>query len=491
MEEQSIAAFARRLGLGALATGLLTLICYHARIDFASSIPFFLLVIVGISLTGDFKAAITVSVFAAGCLDFFFTEPLFSLYMRNPLEVFALISFAVTALVITRLVSRVRAEELVSRAQREQMERLYLLSQQLVALPPDKVMTEPFLEPFRRLFGVTAICVYERDSAEARTVGQPVERLQTRTREAFIGDCDVTDLRRRIAVRRLRTGAGPVAGAIGFEGVRAPAETIGSLAGIAAALIERAKAFQHASAAAIATQAEVYRSAMLDALAHEFQTPLAVILAAAGGLREAGPLLPGQRELAETVENESARLGSLTSRLLRTARLDREELNPRMEWTDLGSLASQVVAQYGGRSPDRTIDLRCDPEEIEARVDPEMLRIGLSQLVENACKYSIAGSTVSVVLAQESDGITLRVSNDGSSISTGERYKIFDRFYRGSDVKRATPGSGLGLYVARKIASAHGGSLELEPAERAAGRVTFCLTLPTTKEAFQHVLATE
>jgi signal transduction histidine kinase len=127
----------------------------------------------------------------------------------------------------------------------------------------------------------------------------------------------------------------------------------------------------------------------------------------------------------------------------------------------------------------------------EAGPDPEMLRIALSQLVENACKYSSAGATISVVLERGSDGVAIRVSNDGSSISAEERYRIFERFYRGSDVKRVTPGSGLGLYVARKIASAHGGALDLEPDDPASGRVTFSLHVPLSKEVPKHVLTTE
>src|SRR5262249_9724903 len=147
-----------------------------------------------------------------------------------------------------------------------------------------------------------------------------------------------------------------ITGAIGFEGLNEAEDTAGPLAALTATFVERKKASNEASSAAAATQAEVYRSAMLDALAHEFQTPLATILAAAGGIREAGCLAPAQSELAETVEAEAARLGSLTSRLLRTARLDREEIKPRLEWTDISALVAQIVAQYSERSRDRRIE---------------------------------------------------------------------------------------------------------------------------------------
>jgi two-component system sensor histidine kinase KdpD len=277
-------------------------------------------------------------------------------------------------------------------------------------------------------------------------------------------------------------------GAIGFEGLRDSEKTTGSLAALTAALVEKTKAFRNAAAAAAATQAEEYRSAVLDALAHEFKTPLATILAAAGGIREAGPLGPEQEDMAETVENEAVRLSNLTSRLLRTARLDREEIQPCMELIDLGSLATQIASQYSERSPDRRILFQTLHERVEVLADPQLLRIALSQLVENACKYSVPGSTVTIAIDRQGDSVAVKVSNTGSSIPYNERTRIFERFYRGADATRTTSGSGLGLYVARKIAIAHAGALDLEIQDRESGKVTFCLRIPAGKGAANRVV---
>jgi two-component system, OmpR family, sensor histidine kinase KdpD len=230
---------------------------------------------------------------------------------------------------------------------------------------------------------------------------------------------------------------------------------------------------------------------MLDALAHEFKTPLATILAAAGGLREAGPLGPQQLQMADTVENEAARLGSLTSRLLRTARLDSEEIRPRMELIDLTSLIAPMVSRYSARLPDRRIVLTNPREVVEVLADPELLRLTLNQLIENACKYSLPDSTVTVEIERPEDSVAIKVSNSGSMIPFNERGRIFERFYRGAEAIRCTSGSGLGLYVARKIALAHGGALDLETQDRPNNGVTFCLKLPATKEATHHAVATK
>jgi len=360
------------------------------------------------------------------------------------------------------------------------------LAQQLLGLDPDAPLGEDFLEPFRRLFGIRAVSIFEADSAELHLVGDTRQDLGSKTRDSYIRGLDLDDHDSQVSVRRLQTG-GQMKGAIGFEGLQDPAETAGALTALTAALLERKIAFQTASAAAAAAQTEIYRSAMLDALAHEFKTPLATILAGVGGLREAGSLTAEQEGMADAVENEAARLGSLTSRLLRTARLDNENIRPRMELVDITSMVARLARQYSARSSDRAIFLTEGQEPVQALADPELVRLMVGQLIDNACKYSQPGSVVTIAIEHQGDFVAIRVSNNGSSIPRNEQRRIFERFYRGEDARRSTSGSGLGLYVARKIALAHGGALDLETGEQG-DRVTFCLKLPTTKDELRHVL---
>jgi two-component system sensor histidine kinase KdpD len=479
---------AKHVTVGSIAVALLTLACFRTHIDFASAIPLYLLLVVLQSLTGDFRSSAIIAVVSAGCMDFFFTEPILSLQMRNPLNGLALVAFVFTALVITRLVSLVRVEAKSSRIQKERLDRLYQLSQELLGLEPEAA-GENLLAPFHRLFGITAVCIFDADTADLHVIGDSQRALAGKTREAYIRADDFDDPESRVSVRCLRAG-GKLTGAIGFEGLQDPRETAGALTALIAAFLQRANAFRKASAAAAETQAEAYRSAVLDALAHEFKTPLATILAAAGGLREAGPLAPAQADMAETVENEATRLGSLTSRLLRTARLDREEIRPRMELTNITSMVAQIASQHSARSSDRPIVLR-NTDPVEVLADPELLRLTVGQLIENACKYSQPGSTVTIRVEQQGEFVAVRVSNSGSSIPANEQRRIFERFYRGANAKRSTSGSGLGLYVARKIALAHGGALDLETEERVDGGVTFCLKIPSTKNELDHAVATK
>jgi two-component system sensor histidine kinase KdpD len=187
--------------------------------------------------------------------------------------------------------------------------------------------------------------------------------------------------------------------------------------------------------------------------------------------------------MADTVEGEAARLGRLTSRLLRIARLDRENIKPRSEQFDISTLASHTVDQYARQFPDRRLSIaKARGGSIEVLADQELLRLALSQLVENACKYSSPGAFVRVSIEPRDKSVSVSVSNTGSSIPANEKRLVFDRFYRGAEVKNYTAGSGLGLYVARKIALAHGGTLDLESAGPANNSVTFRLEIPSPVE---------
>jgi two-component system sensor histidine kinase KdpD len=467
-----------------------TAIAFHWRPSFAAVAFCYLLLIVALSLGGDLAASALTSLLAATFLDYFFVEPYFSFRIEKPLNALALASFLATGMVIAHLVTNVRARAEISRSHHETLRRLYELAQQLLAREPDGAANKDFLEPFIGVFDVRAVCLFDAISAELYIAGDARELLEKKTGDAFVRGRDDDDPRNQIFTRCIRVG-GRTTGAIGFEGLESSAVTAaGPLAALAAAHLERAHSFRKASSASAAAQTESYRSAILDGLAHEFKTPLSTILAAAGALREVESLGPHHRMMAETVELEAARLGRLTSRLLRTARLEREEIKPWMELMDVSSVISHTIEQYARASAEREISVVKECGSSEVLGDPELVRLAMSQLLDNACKYSLPGSAITVSVGRERDYIAVRVLSNGNEIPVAERQKIFDRFYRGNDSHRMASGTGLGLYVARKIALAHGGKLELDSERAPADGAAFCLLLPVP-ESERHERTTD
>jgi two-component system sensor histidine kinase KdpD len=426
------------------------------------------------SLDGSFLESAAVSVLAVASLDYFFTEPRFSFEVASPVDTIGLACLLIASLIVTQLQSRARAKAAESKLQRENMTRLYNVSQQLLGLEPG-VTGSARLKPILAEFDLRAVCVFDATTLECYTTGTPRHALEAKTRDAYIAGWGADEPELEIAVRCLWM-RGTIAGAIGFEGLRDPALIAPSLAALATADLERSRASRQATNAAMHADAEMLRSAILDALAHEIKTPLAAILTAAGGIRATGAMEPQQAELAELIESEASRLGRLTSRLLRTARLDTEEIKPRLERVTAAELAEKAARRYTNLWRDRRFSFRAFGHAGEIRADPDLIHLALSQLLENACRYSQPDANVLVEVSSAGSLAAITVMNDGAPIPASEHNRIFDRFYRGTDARRTAPGSGLGLYVARKIAVAHGGDIAL--VEAGPHAVAFRLSLP-------------
>ena len=300
---------------GALLIAAVTAASYWLHFNSASAALLYLVAVVLQSLDCGFLEAAVTSLLATASLDYYFIEPRFTFNVQDPLDVVTLAGLLIVSLVITKIQARSRAKADESRFQRNSMESLYKVGQELLALAPAAVAGPALLEPFVTVFELSAICVFDAATLECHVSGSSRGDLTAKTRHAFVSSQDAVYPDLQIVVRCLRA-RNAIFGAIGFEGLRDPELTAPALAALAAAALERARAFRSATAAAANAQAEMLRSAILDALAHEFKTPLATILTAAGGLRAAGTMQPQQAELAEMIEVEASRLGDLTSRLL-------------------------------------------------------------------------------------------------------------------------------------------------------------------------------
>src|SRR5260370_18112371 len=144
------------------------------------------------------------------------------------------------------------------------------------------------------------------------------------------------------------------------------------------------------------------------------------------------------------------------------ARLDREEVKPGMGRRDMLGVGGGVILRYTRQSSDLEVGVSCQCNPPETLADRQLLDLAFTQLLDNAFKYSVPGSPVTVAVGMEAGFINLRVRNEGRSIAREEQDRIFERFYRGSALRNLVTVAALGLYVARKIAVAHGGRLTFD-----------------------------
>jgi len=229
---------------GAIVTASLTLLSYKLGFSFNVDAPVYLLLVVVLqSLTGDFLSAAAVAVLAAGCLDYFFVQPLFTFKIVRPSDALALATFLIAALVIAGF--QLRSKMRFTSAQKERLNQLFRLSQRLLSLEPEATK-EAFLEPFHRLFGVTAIAVFDAQTGETRFYGSSQNQLAKRTREACRSGEDTSDRVAGLSVRCLQLDQRMI-GAIGFETLADPEETVDALVALMSTHLEKERALRTAA----------------------------------------------------------------------------------------------------------------------------------------------------------------------------------------------------------------------------------------------------
>jgi two-component system sensor histidine kinase KdpD len=454
--------------LGAMVLGIAAYLGYLSHFNFATAAFVSLVVVVLLSSFGSMVSSTIHSTAAVAWLDYFFAPPIHSLQVSDPRNVLALAAFLATSLGITFQVTRVRRERQTTAHERQEVNRLYQLAQQLMAFKAEEIDTPRLLTLFQEVYALRSVCLFENETAHSCIVGKPRYDLEARTRMGYLTGEDSDDPLCRISVRCLRVD-GNNTSVLGFEWPDSGTFTSDSLSALEASILERVRAFHAAAQAAVSSQADSVRIMLLDALAHAVKTPLATILAATGGMRETSGSGSVYLDFIDIVEAETSRLADLTTRLLRTASINSELVKLRLQRVDIQHLIAEELGLKSQEFEDHSFSLTKEGEcedsggtEIhEVDADPELLRMALAQLLENACKYSKSGSTVNVTTGFSDGSLAVRVRSC-SYVGAPERSKIFDRFYRGAAARDSISGTGLGLDIARKIVLAHGGTLALE-----------------------------
>jgi two-component system, OmpR family, phosphate regulon sensor histidine kinase PhoR len=222
---------------------------------------------------------------------------------------------------------------------------------------------------------------------------------------------------------------------------------------------------------------EVLRRDFVANASHELKTPVAALRVLAETLLTALPDDPAAgREFAVRIDREAERLDTLVRDLLDLSRVERGTLD--VEPVDLVGLAKEVVGGYADRAEERRIRLRTELRpNVAMRGDRAQLGLLLSNLVDNAVRYTPSKGTVRVRLDGGESRAVLQVTDTGEGIPADELPRIFERFYRVDKARaRQTGGTGLGLAIVRHVAESHGGTVTVD-SELGRG-TTFTVTLP-------------
>ena len=212
------------------------------------------------------------------------------------------------------------------------------------------------------------------------------------------------------------------------------------------------------------------------AVTHELKTPIAITRLNLETLNRHRLDEERKRNLIDRTLQETARLNDLCDNILLSSQMDAGGYMKSEEELDLSEILSEVVEDFRGRFPSRAIDAEIAPG-FPIVGDRLLLALAFNNLVENAIRYSPEGSPVRLTLESKDESAEIRVRDAGTGIPREERTRVFERFYRmGAEEKRRNKGTGLGLYITRRIVGDHGGTIHIEDNEPLGS--TFVIHLP-------------
>ena len=250
---------------------------------------------------------------------------------------------------------------------------------------------------------------------------------------------------------------------------------------------ESQEVFERASEAKALRRSEQLKSALLDAVTHDMRTPLTAIKASVTTLLEEWGHEPvniaaaDRREMLEVIDEETDRLNGFIQHMLELARLEAGAFVLPRRWGDVEEIITSALQRAARVAAGHRLEINIPPELPLVRADERALAEVVYTLVDNACKYAPAGSTVRIRAEMLSDQESVRVTveDEGPGIPPALREKVFDKFFRAAEEAKHLPkrGSGMGLAIARGIIAAHGGAIWFEDGARGRG-IRACFTVP-------------
>lgn len=252
-------------------------------------------------------------------------------------------------------------------------------------------------------------------------------------------------------------------------------ELLQALASLLAIALERIHYVEVAQQAQLDMSSERLRSSILSALSHDLRTPLTVLIGLADGLALDHSLSAAQQEKAAAIRDQSLRLSKLAENLLDMARLHVEKVQLRREWQPLEEVIGAAIQSLGAALSAHAVSVRLPVDLPLLEFDAVLMERVLCNLLENAAKYTLPGTSIEITAAIASDKAKIRVRDFGPGIPEERRQQIFDMFVRGVQ-ESPMPGVGLGLAICKAIIEAHGGGIQAS--NHPQGGAEFVITLP-------------
>jgi two-component system sensor histidine kinase KdpD len=450
-----------RLGASVGAIGAITAIYFWVVSVNPTTVALsYLVTILVIATQWGIAEATTASVLATLTFNVFFLPPVGTLTIADPQNWVSFVAFMLTSIIASQLSGRARQRHLDAMARQRDLERLYAVSRALL-LTDDRVsIPAGIARSIADAFDLTAVALYDEQSGITSHAGpRDLPGIERALQDVARQDVPVHNADGLI-VTPVRLGGVPI-GSLVVMGPAFSDTVLQALVNLVAIGLEHARSRLASAQAEAARQSSELRATVLDAVAHEFKTPLTSIKAAVGGLAEQTSGSGPNQEFVTIIDEEADRLQGLITDAIQMLRIDAGDFVLHRDRHLLATLVAATLRESGLRTEGHTV-LNRVPPDLVVDADGPLLRLALRQLFDNALKYSPANSTITID-ATRNGAVQIAVRNSGPPIPIHEHRHIFERFYRGSQAGHV-PGSGMGLAIVRQIAQGHGGELTVSSA---------------------------
>ncbi len=469
--------FAAAVVLVALAVLLLKLI---PGLTDAAQALLLLVVVFFVASLWESGPGVLAAVLATLAFNFFFLPPLYTLTIQDSRNVVALVVFLTAALVIGRLSALARLRLRQVETERRELAAVTDLSQAFLADTNRESLLGTVAERLRRALECRQVTVLLGDERAQLSIGARTGNEEVRHELAdlafrqgnsasFPAPEVGTDLYLPVSIGVHRVGVLVALGAARSERM---AEICATLLGLA---LERERFLKLAREAEGTRARDEMKSTLLATLAHDIKTPLAAAL----GSVENWITEVGSNRKAELARESLERLSRLVDDLIAVVRLESGSMAPNRESVSVEEIAEAAVARFGETLAGHSLYVDIAAPRCRVRVDPAQITEALGLGLENAARYSPAGTGIRLTGSEHDGEAVLSVDDEGPGISPPDLDRAFSKFVRlpGSE---GTPGTGLGLYIARNLVELNGGSLALSSPER--GGTRFQIRLPVGAE---------
>lgn len=457
----------------------------------------FLMGVLASAVRGGLGPGLYASVLGALAFNFFFLEPRYTLTIRDPESVVALLFFLGTALVASNLTAAVQRQAIAARQRARTTEDLYLFSKKLAGTGTlDDVLWATAYQ-IASMLKVRVVILLPEDGTIAVRAGYPpddtlVDADIAAARWAWEHDrpagraADTLPGAKRLYLP-LRTGRGAI-GVVGLDNDRqGPLLTpeqqrlFDALADQAALAIERIHLVADVDKARLAAETDKLRTALLTSISHDLKTPLAAILGSAGTIKDFGDNLDGRAkgELIATIIEEAERLNRFIANLLDMTRIESGAMQPNAAPHFVGDIVGSALARAVKIVGSHRVEVDIPDHLPMVKVDPVLLEQVLFNIMDNAAKYAPEGTVIAIQATAQDAFVRIAILDEGPGIPEGDFDRIFDSFYRVRKIDHVKAGTGLGLSICRGFVEAMGGTITAAKRRDRQGAV-FTITLPKT-----------